>query len=332
MYPTRSLAALILCLLLFASAHAQAKEHEGIQLYKKGHVSEAKTVLSAAVRNDPHKSNADIWNYLGLALLEEKDYKSARKAFEKAKSLNSTKADYLINLAYTNLMMRETDKAQSATKAALKIDPSNASAYYLNGTADLWEQKLDEAKVEADKALEIDPAFVQGYLLQADVLVARLGKKLLKDDDQTVRDNIDLLRQARDILRTGLQKTTASRNRKLIEDESAAMEAFYDYFAKDRPSPSGTPDPGVTPLNVIKKRPARYTDQARQAGVQGSIRMAILFGASGRIEHRLILKGLGYGLDQQALAAAGEIVFEPQKKDGKPVSVVRILEYTLSIY
>lgn len=332
MHTIRPIAVLFLSFFLVPiGAHSQTDEHEGIQLFKQGNAAEAESLLSAAVKADPHRSNAEMWNYLGLALLEKKDYKAASKAFTKAKDLDRAKADYLINFAYANLMMRETDKAQSSLKAALKLDPANPSAYYLSGTADLWEQKLDDAEKNSAKAIEADPAFAQGYVLQAGILIARLGKKLGKDS-ATVKDNIELLREARDVLRTGLEKTVGSPNRKLIENESAGMEAFYDFFSKDRPKPGAVPDPGVTPLNVIKKRPARYTDQARQANVQGTIRIAILFGASGRIEHKLILKGLGYGLDQEALAAAGGIVFEPEKKDGEPIPVVKILEYTFSIY
>lgn len=332
MYAKRLFSALILCFFISASAHAQTTEHEGIRLYKLGKTAEAEKVLSSAVKTDAHRSNAEMWNFLGLSLLARDDYKAARKAFDKANDLNGTRADFLLNIAFANLMMRETDKAQTAVKAALKLDPANPSAYYLSGTANLWEQKLDDAKADADKALAIDPAFVQAYVLHSNILVARLGNKLLKDDEETVQANIDLLRQARDVLRDGSQKTTASPNRKLIENELAAMEAFHDFFTKDRPAPGAAPDPSITPLNVIKKRPARYTDQARQSNIQGTIRMAILFGASGRIEHKLILKRLGFGLDQQALAAANDIVFEPQKKDGKPVSTVKILEYTFTIY
>lgn len=324
--------AFLLLVVIPPFALAQDAEHGGIRLYKQGNASMAQAVLTAALKNSPHKSNPDMWNYLGLACLEKKEYKDAIKAFNKAIDLNRSNSDYLVNFAYANLMIRETDRAQSATKAAIKVNPSNPSAYYLSGIANLWEKKLDEASKDAEKAIEVDPAFVQGYVLHADVIVARLGRKLVKEDDQTVRENIDLLRQARDVLRTGMLKTAASPNRKLIERESAAMEAFYDYFSKDRPKISAVPEPGVTPLNIIRKRPAKYTDQARRANIQGAIRVAILFGASGRIEHVLILKGLGYGLDQEALAAANGIVFEPEKKDGKPVSVVRMLEYSFAIY
>jgi protein TonB len=60
--------------------------------------------------------------------------------------------------------------------------------------------------------------------------------------------------------------------------------------------------------------------------------LAILLGASGRVERILVLKRLGYGLDEQAVKAAQQIKFEPKKKDGVPVSTVVIFDYGFNIY
>ncbi len=44
------------------------------------------------------------------------------------------------------------------------------------------------------------------------------------------------------------------------------------------------------------------------------------------------VKGLGYGLDEQAINAARKITFEPPTHDGKPVSVVKKVAFTFTIY
>ena len=41
---------------------------------------------------------------------------------------------------------------------------------------------------------------------------------------------------------------------------------------------------------------------------------------------------LGYGLPEQAIAAARQIKFTPAVKDGHPVSVQVVLEYYFSLY
>ncbi|MEP6903984.1 MAG: energy transducer TonB, partial [Actinomycetota bacterium] len=76
---------------------------------------------------------------------------------------------------------------------------------------------------------------------------------------------------------------------------------------------------------------ANYTDQARRAKVTGKIVIAVLFAANGKVTQTIIIKPLGYGLDEEAVRAAKGIKFEPLVKNGKPVSVVKIVEYGFSI-
>jgi hypothetical protein len=45
-----------------------------------------------------------------------------------------------------------------------------------------------------------------------------------------------------------------------------------------------------------------------------------------------MLKPLSNGLTEQSFKAAKQIEFSPQLKDGKPVSVVKIVEYEYSLY
>ena len=54
--------------------------------------------------------------------------------------------------------------------------------------------------------------------------------------------------------------------------------------------------------------------------------------ASGKVTHLIVIKPLGYGLDEEAVKAAKAIRFEPFMRDGKPVSVVKRIEYSFTIY
>jgi TonB family protein len=62
------------------------------------------------------------------------------------------------------------------------------------------------------------------------------------------------------------------------------------------------------------------------------VRLLVGFSADGTVRHILIVKPLGFGLNEQAVRAARGIKFEPATKDGKPVSVVKQVEYSFSIY
>lgn len=307
--------------------------HPGVELYKAGKTKEAAKVLSSAVRQDEYKTNAEMWNFLGLAYNSIDEDKSAKKAFETATKLKPGNASFRVNLGYVLLVNRKINDAQSQFEKALKIDPRNVDAVYLRGISNLWEDKLDSAMADAESAIGVSPQNFQGYVLKSDVLIAMLGKKVVAGAN--VRDEVDFLRQAVGVLEDGSKLVSSEPDKKHLASELEGKTVFYKYFTREKADPllpKPAPDPGVTPLKVLTKRKASYTDRARSAGVEGQIRIAVLFGANGKIEHTLLLKRLGYGLDEQALSAARNITFEPQKKDGKALSVVRIVEYGFDIY
>jgi TonB family protein len=46
----------------------------------------------------------------------------------------------------------------------------------------------------------------------------------------------------------------------------------------------------------------------------------------------MVIKSLGYGLDEAAVSAARGIKFEPKMINGKPVPVVKTIEYNFNIF
>lgn len=329
-FPKMVLVFIVSAMPLFAQ---QPNRHEGIILYEQGKYSEAVSLLESTSKQKEFKTNAEIFNYLGLAYIEKGETKKAKKSLEKSVALSPTNLAYRVNLAYAYLRNRQIDKAQSETEAVIKSDPKNISAYFLHGTANLWEGKLDSADKDADSMLTIDSAYPEAYIMKSDVLVARLGAKVGAGSE--INDEVTLLKAATDILKTGVINCKNTTNCKKIESEFESVNAFYNYFVNRKPLVPGTvitPEAGVTPLKIISKQKAVYTESARQARAQGTIQLAVLFGANGRIENVMLIKRLGYGLDQQAIAAARGITFEPMKRDGKSVSTVKIIEYGFSIY
>jgi protein TonB len=59
--------------------------------------------------------------------------------------------------------------------------------------------------------------------------------------------------------------------------------------------------------------------EARQADIEGVVRIEVTVDESGRVIAARVLSGLGYGLDESALIAAKASSFEPATKCGKPV-------------
>lgn len=95
------------------------------------------------------------------------------------------------------------------------------------------------------------------------------------------------------------------------------------------------PPPAVrisSPLKIISKPRARYTDAARTANIQGSVMLRVTFLSSGQIGSISTIRGLGGGLTEEAIAAARSIRFEPAKVNGVPQTVTRPMEISFAIY
>jgi TonB family protein len=64
-----------------------------------------------------------------------------------------------------------------------------------------------------------------------------------------------------------------------------------------------------------------YTDEARQAHIQGTVVLDVIVRADGTGKVVKVVRGLDPGLNQKAIEAFEKWRFEPGKKDGKPVDV-----------
>jgi TonB family protein len=82
-------------------------------------------------------------------------------------------------------------------------------------------------------------------------------------------------------------------------------------------------DPGVTLPKVISEVKPRYTPEAMQARIQGTLMMTAVVRIDGTPGDITITKSLdtAYGLDKQAVDALSQWRFESGRKDGKPVPV-----------
>jgi TonB family protein len=75
----------------------------------------------------------------------------------------------------------------------------------------------------------------------------------------------------------------------------------------------------VTPPRAVYSPEPAYTEQARKSKVQGSCTLGLIVEEDGHPSHIRVLKGIGMGLDENAMAAVQKWKFEPAMKDGHPV-------------
>lgn len=89
--------------------------------------------------------------------------------------------------------------------------------------------------------------------------------------------------------------------------------------------------PRSTPIEVLfKPRPA-YTDEARSRKIEGEVVLEVTFLASGEIGTLRVVRGLGFGLDESAEAAARQIRFKPAQRDGAAIDSVAVVHIAFEL-
>jgi TonB family protein len=83
----------------------------------------------------------------------------------------------------------------------------------------------------------------------------------------------------------------------------------------------------ATGIRILSKPRANYTDAAKENGIEGTVIVRVTFLANGQIGSVTPVRGLGFGLTEQAIAAARNLRFEPASKNGQPYSVTKMVEY-----
>lgn len=331
-----SLNALILIFVFSLAAFAQAQTYRetAIELYKQKNYSAAAQALETLTKTN--KKDAELWNMLGLAYLNLSDFKQSRKALGKAVKINPQNSDYRGNLAFANLADNKLKPAAKEAETAIRLNPQNAEAYYVRGNLNLRQRKFDAAIADADRAIKIKPTFSAPYLLKAEGYLYSFGDEL--GNGAKPSDRLDLLKNAMETLEGCRKDCEQNFDLNALQETLNAVNAFYTYFTRNRnetlapATQAPTVAADVTPIKILSKPRANYTNSARSADIQGVVRVAVLFSAEGKTKYVLVVKPLSNGLTEEAVKAARKIEFIPQLKDGKPVSVVKMVEYYFSLY
>jgi TonB family protein len=82
----------------------------------------------------------------------------------------------------------------------------------------------------------------------------------------------------------------------------------------------------VTAPRILRKVDPEYTAEARDASIEGSVKLAIEIGRDGLVHNIRVIRGLAPGLDDKAIEALNQWRFEPANKDGQPVTIEATIE------
>jgi TonB family protein len=99
-------------------------------------------------------------------------------------------------------------------------------------------------------------------------------------------------------------------------------------------SPASEPAMRSTPHEegpaLISAPTPSYTEEAKRAGVAGKVSLEVEVDAYGTARVLRVISGLGYGLDEESIAAANGMRFRPAVKDGVPVSSISTIGMVFS--
>jgi periplasmic protein TonB len=82
------------------------------------------------------------------------------------------------------------------------------------------------------------------------------------------------------------------------------------------------PGSGVAPPRLLHEVKPDYTEDARRHGVEGEVVMEVVVRHDGSVGDVRLVSGLGYGLNDRAMAAVRQWRFSPAQRRGLPVDVL----------
>ena len=91
------------------------------------------------------------------------------------------------------------------------------------------------------------------------------------------------------------------------------------------------PGSGVEPPRLLREVKAQYTEDARTRGITGDVILEIVIRSDGSVGDVKVLRGLGHGLDDRAVAAVRNWKFSPARRLGTPVDVIVEVEVEFSL-
>lgn len=95
------------------------------------------------------------------------------------------------------------------------------------------------------------------------------------------------------------------------------------------PVPTITNTPRAAPttksVEILSKPRPLYSEEARALRLEGEVVLEVLFNANAEARVLRVIRGLGHGLDEAAVASASQIKFRPALQAGEPIDQAAII-------
>jgi TonB family protein len=83
--------------------------------------------------------------------------------------------------------------------------------------------------------------------------------------------------------------------------------------------------PATTAVEITYKPNPVYTAEARNLKLEGEVLLEVEFTANGTLHVNRVVRGLGHGLDEAAVAAASKMRFKPAMRNGQPTDSTAVV-------
>jgi TonB family protein len=276
-----------------------ARHHyeRGRKLYRAGQTDQAIEELYAALSVREIYFKAQL--LLGRSLVEAKRYREAAATLKEIEVPNrdTVEVQKLLGKAYYE-MNKLREAGQKLEYAILLSKKPNYELHYALSLVRLRQGDGKAAIGEAKRAAALKPGFVPAQKVLSDAYLMignyKQAEKWLALYILHVRDQAEVV---------------------TLKERMIGIKTL----AQARPE-SSVQKPLTRP-RVIRIPPTLYTDEARRYRVEGVVRVQALFGKDGAVQQAFVVRGLGFGLDEEALRVARGIKFKPGEVDGRAISM-----------
>ncbi|HVM92128.1 MAG TPA: energy transducer TonB [Terriglobales bacterium] len=89
--------------------------------------------------------------------------------------------------------------------------------------------------------------------------------------------------------------------------------------------------PSSTGVEITDKPNPVYTAEARALKIEGEVLLEVLFSSNGRLQVSRVVRGLGHGLDEAAIAAANKMRFKPATRGGQAIDSTAVVHVVFQL-
>ena len=92
------------------------------------------------------------------------------------------------------------------------------------------------------------------------------------------------------------------------------------------------PNEVTVKAKITRKSEPRYTEEARQHHISGTVVLEMVLRATGKVTDITVIEGLPYGLNESCINTAKAMKFDPALKDDQKVSQYVRVVYEFRLY